>query len=184
MKAGEFGDPPGHLVRHLRNRNAQRQPLVRRLRSRPELRISAWSAHNRARASARHLCGHKCLHKLVDDFMARTLSARAPSSAEAGTEARSSIAPCRLRTQASSRARPASHAQRLRSSARMLRNFESSRSAHQASLSTLPHRGQLPDPHPPRRSLETRTPAPTPIKSTPNPPAAPSPERTANSLTR
>lgn len=52
----------------------------------PELRISAWSAHNRVKASARHLCGHKCLHKLVDDFMARTLNTRAPSSAEAGTK--------------------------------------------------------------------------------------------------
>ncbi len=43
----------------------------------PELRISAWSARNRTRAGVRHLCGHKCLHKLVDDFMAKTLSARA-----------------------------------------------------------------------------------------------------------
>ncbi len=46
----------------------------------PELRIGAWSAHNRVKASARHLCGHKCLHKLVDDFMARTLSAQASPS--------------------------------------------------------------------------------------------------------
>ena len=49
----------------------------------PELRISAWSARNRTRAGVRHLCGHKCLHKLVDDFMARTLSARAAASVEA-----------------------------------------------------------------------------------------------------
>jgi hypothetical protein len=46
----------------------------------PELRISAWDPRNRLRASARHLCGHKCLHKLVDDFMARTLSAAAAAS--------------------------------------------------------------------------------------------------------
>ena len=49
----------------------------------PELRISAWSARNRIKAGVRHLCGHKCLHKLVDDFMARTLSARASASVEA-----------------------------------------------------------------------------------------------------
>jgi hypothetical protein len=48
-----------------------------------ELRISAWSARNRIRTGVRHLCGHKCLHKLVDDFMAKTLSARAAASAEA-----------------------------------------------------------------------------------------------------
>jgi hypothetical protein len=49
-----------------------------------ELRISAWSARNRARAGVRHLCGHKCLHKLVDDFMAKTLSPRTPASIRAG----------------------------------------------------------------------------------------------------
>jgi hypothetical protein len=48
----------------------------------PELRISTWSAHNRTRAAVRHLCGHKCLHKLVDDFMAKTQSARASASVE------------------------------------------------------------------------------------------------------
>jgi hypothetical protein len=49
----------------------------------PELRISAWSGRNRIKTGVRHLCGHKCLHKLVDDFMARTLSARASASIEA-----------------------------------------------------------------------------------------------------
>src|SRR6202161_809255 len=47
-----------------------------------ELRISTLRAQNRVKASARHLCGHKCLHKLVDDFMAGTLSARASSAVE------------------------------------------------------------------------------------------------------
>ena len=40
-----------------------------------ELRIGTWSANSRIKVSARHLCGHKCLHKLVDDFMVRLLSA-------------------------------------------------------------------------------------------------------------
>jgi hypothetical protein len=43
----------------------------------PELRIAPWTGENRSRAKARHLCGHKCLHKLVDDFMARTQNAPA-----------------------------------------------------------------------------------------------------------
>jgi hypothetical protein len=46
----------------------------------PELRISAWSGHNRLRAAARHLCGQKCLHKLVDAFMARALSISIPTA--------------------------------------------------------------------------------------------------------
>jgi hypothetical protein len=37
-----------------------------------ELRISACDTRNRLRASAKHLCGQKCLHRLLDDFMART----------------------------------------------------------------------------------------------------------------
>jgi hypothetical protein len=39
-----------------------------------ELRVSGWNAETRMRSGARHLCGQKCLHKLVDDFMARTLA--------------------------------------------------------------------------------------------------------------
>ncbi len=45
-----------------------------------ELRIRGWNTRTRLFAGARHLCGQTCLHKLVDDFMARTLSARAPSA--------------------------------------------------------------------------------------------------------
>jgi hypothetical protein len=48
----------------------------------PELRIGAWSTRSRTRAAVRHLCGHKCLHKFVDDFMAKTQSARASASVE------------------------------------------------------------------------------------------------------
>lgn len=42
-----------------------------------ELRVSGWSAGKRLRAGAKHLCGQTCLHKLVDEFMARTVSTRA-----------------------------------------------------------------------------------------------------------
>jgi hypothetical protein len=48
----------------------------------PELRLSGWNSRSRLRAGAKHLCGQTCLHKLVDDFMARTLSARAPYAAD------------------------------------------------------------------------------------------------------
>ena len=48
----------------------------------PELRVSAWSANSRIKARVRHLCGQKCLHKLVDNFMAKTMSASASASLE------------------------------------------------------------------------------------------------------
>jgi hypothetical protein len=41
-----------------------------------ELRLGGWSSQARLRTSAKHLCGQTCLHKLVDDFMARTLAMR------------------------------------------------------------------------------------------------------------
>jgi hypothetical protein len=41
-----------------------------------ELRVSGWSSRNRLRAGSKHLCGQTCLHKLVDEFMARTLAVR------------------------------------------------------------------------------------------------------------
>jgi hypothetical protein len=41
-----------------------------------ELRLSGWNSRNRSRAGSKHLCGQTCLHKLVDDFMAKTLASR------------------------------------------------------------------------------------------------------------
>src|SRR5208282_2663523 len=48
-----------------------------------ELRVSGWNSRNRLRPGSKHLCGQTCLHMLVDDFMARTLTSRAhPAAAE------------------------------------------------------------------------------------------------------
>jgi hypothetical protein len=41
-----------------------------------ELRVSGWTSRNRLRPGMKHLCGQICLHKLVDEFMARTLAVR------------------------------------------------------------------------------------------------------------
>lgn len=50
-----------------------------------ELRISGFNSRNRLKAGTKHLCGQTCLHKLVDEFLARTLPERiAPEAAEAG----------------------------------------------------------------------------------------------------
>jgi hypothetical protein len=48
-----------------------------------ELRVSGWSSRNRLRPGSKHLCGQTCLHKLVDDFMARAIAVRAPAAAAA-----------------------------------------------------------------------------------------------------
>ncbi len=67
-----------------------------------ELRLSGWNSRIRLRTGAKHLCGQTCLHKLVDDFMARTLAVRAPSAPAA-----KSLAP--LKQQKSSRPEVASN---------------------------------------------------------------------------
>jgi hypothetical protein len=46
-----------------------------------ELRVSGWNSRNRLRPGSKHLCGQTCLHKLVDEFLARTLAARVPQAA-------------------------------------------------------------------------------------------------------
>jgi hypothetical protein len=53
-----------------------------------ELRLSGWNSRARLRPGSKHLCGQTCVHKLVDDFMAKALAVRAPRSAanEAETE--------------------------------------------------------------------------------------------------
>jgi hypothetical protein len=50
-----------------------------------ELRVSGWSSRSRLRPGTKHLCGQTCLHKLVDEFMARTLAGRVqqPAAEEA-----------------------------------------------------------------------------------------------------
>ena len=52
-----------------------------------ELRVSGWNSRNRLRPGSRHLCGQTCLHKLVDDFMAKALAVRPPQSAAEESEA-------------------------------------------------------------------------------------------------
>jgi hypothetical protein len=46
-----------------------------------ELRVSGWSSRNRLRPGMKHLCGQTCLHKLMDDFMARTIAVRVSAAA-------------------------------------------------------------------------------------------------------
>ena len=52
-----------------------------------ELRLAGWNSRNRLRAGARHLCGQTCLHKLIDDFMARDMAGRTQTAAAAVAEA-------------------------------------------------------------------------------------------------
>jgi len=35
--------------------------------------VSGWNSRNRLRPGSKHLCGQTCLHKLVDEFMAKQL---------------------------------------------------------------------------------------------------------------
>ena len=41
-----------------------------------ELRVSGWQSRNRLRLGSKHLCGQTCLHKLVDEFMAKAIAVR------------------------------------------------------------------------------------------------------------
>ena len=45
-----------------------------------EIRLGTWAALGRRRSGARHLCGQKCLYKLVDDFFVRRALGLRPSS--------------------------------------------------------------------------------------------------------
>ena len=48
-----------------------------------ELRVSGWSSRNRLRPGSKHLCGQTCLHKLVDEFMAKAIAVRGHAAADA-----------------------------------------------------------------------------------------------------
>jgi hypothetical protein len=58
-----------------------------------ELRVSGWNSRNRLRPGSRHLCGQTCLHKLVDDFMAKALAVRPqPNAVEEAEDVREMVA--------------------------------------------------------------------------------------------
>jgi len=46
-----------------------------------ELRVSGWQSRNRLRPGSKHLCGQTCLHKLVDEFMAKAIAVRGHAAA-------------------------------------------------------------------------------------------------------
>jgi hypothetical protein len=46
-----------------------------------ELRVSGWLSRNRLRPGSKHLCGQTCLHKLVDEFMAKAIAVRTRGAA-------------------------------------------------------------------------------------------------------
>ena len=52
-----------------------------------ELRLSGWQSRNRLRPGTKHLCGQTCLHKLVDEFMAKAIASRPQTCASSSVEA-------------------------------------------------------------------------------------------------
>lgn len=59
-----------------------------------ELRVSGWTSRHRLRTDSKHLCGQTCLHKLVDEFMAKSIAVRVqPPADEVESEPRLSAPP-------------------------------------------------------------------------------------------
>lgn len=54
-----------------------------------ELRVSGWNSRARSKAGTKHLCGQTCLHKLVDEFIARAEFERPQTGVAAGNEVKS-----------------------------------------------------------------------------------------------
>ena len=48
-----------------------------------ELRISGWTSRHRLKPDSKHLCGQTCLHKLIDEYIAKSIAARAQRGGEA-----------------------------------------------------------------------------------------------------
>ena len=57
-----------------------------------ELRLGGWSSRNRLRPGTKHLCGQTCLHKLVDDFMARAIHQKSQPMKETGVKSNAETA--------------------------------------------------------------------------------------------
>lgn len=55
-----------------------------------ELRVSGWNSRNRLRPGSKHLCGQTCLHKLVDEFIAKAIAMRSGAAMADVSEVRES----------------------------------------------------------------------------------------------
>lgn len=91
-----------------------------------ELRVIRWNAGPRRRANVRHLCGQTCLHKLVDDFMARPDSQLPSAPSE---ETKPSCMPTVI---------PAGLTDDFESSARLITPIESAPAPHPDPAATPP----------------------------------------------
>jgi len=58
-----------------------------------ELRVSGWTSRHKLRPGSKHLCGQTCLHKLVDEFMAKALAVRAQRPPEEPVEQEEPVEP-------------------------------------------------------------------------------------------
>src|SRR5579862_3364107 len=55
-----------------------------------ELRVAGWNSRNKLRAGTKHLCGQTCLHKLLDDFMARAINQKTQTESDTSAATASS----------------------------------------------------------------------------------------------
>jgi len=62
-----------------------------------ELRVSGWTSRHKLRPDSKHLCGQTCLHKLVDEFMAKSIAVRTQRRGEAVEAAAESAVPADTR---------------------------------------------------------------------------------------
>jgi hypothetical protein len=74
-----------------------------------ELRVSGWTSRHKLRPDSKHLCGQTCLHKLVDEFMAKSIAVRAQRRGEA-VEAEAELTETSMAISAKARAAVAAEA--------------------------------------------------------------------------
>jgi hypothetical protein len=117
-----------------------------------ELRVSGWTSQRRLRPDSKHLCGQTCVHKLVDEFMAKSIAVGAQRRGEAVEAEAKPAAPAETRQAiaAEARAAAAEAATEFESSARLITAPAPPKPAHrhQPELVTTPPR-PLPQDLPP-----------------------------------
>jgi hypothetical protein len=129
-----------------------------------ELRVSGWTSRHKLRPDSKHLCGQTCLHKLVDELMAKSIAVRTQRRGEAveaeaesaapvdtrrviATETRQAIAAETRAIAAEARAAAAEAVTEFESSARLITTPVPLKPAHrpQPELVTTPPRVQPQD---------------------------------------
>ncbi len=127
-----------------------------------ELRVSGWTSRHKLRPDSKHLCGQTCLHKLVDEFMAKSIAVRTQRRGEAVEAEAESAVPADTRHAITAETRQAIAAETRAAAAEARAAAAEAATEFESSARPITTPAPAKPAHRPQPELVTTTPRPLP----------------------